>query len=247
VRQSSLQQVPHQRERQRHPYALVERAIALGWAAERVQVIDADWGHSGQDGQRPGLRARVAAVSLRRVGVRVAYEARRLARHTADWEALLDLAAVRGTRLAATAGVSDPRTPTERLLLGRRGMLREAEWHRLPLRRAAGRQRQIARGAYRPHRPTGLVRLADGRVVTDPDLQLQRSSALVFTRFAALGACQKGLRRWRDDGLRLPRRQTSGPEAGTVVWKPPTEAAISAIRQHPAYAGAGVYSKSAKG
>jgi DNA invertase Pin-like site-specific DNA recombinase len=105
VRQSSPHQVQHHRESQRNQYALVERAIALGWAAERVQVIDADLGHSGQDGQRPGFRELVAEVSLGRVGVILAYEASRLARNNADWYALLDLAALRGTLLADTEGV----------------------------------------------------------------------------------------------------------------------------------------------
>jgi DNA invertase Pin-like site-specific DNA recombinase len=243
VRQSSPHQVQHHRESQRNQYALVERAIALGWAAERVQVIDADLGQSGQDGRRLGFRELVAEVSLGRVGVILAYEASRLARNNADWYALLDLAALRGTLLADTEGVYDPRNHNDRLLLGLRGMLSEAELHLLQLRLAAGRQRQIERGAYRQHLPTGLVRLEDGRVVKDPDLQIQRTIALVFSRFAELGSCQKVLRRWRDDGLRLPRRQTSGPQAGTLVWKPPTEGALYAILHNPAYAGAFVYGR----
>jgi DNA invertase Pin-like site-specific DNA recombinase len=259
VRQSSPHQVQHHRESQRNQSALVERAIALGWAAERVQVIDADLGQSGQDGRRLGFRELVAEVSLGRFGVILAYEASRLARNNADWYALLDLAALRGTLLADTEGVYDPRNHNDRLLLGLRGMLSEAELHLLQLRLAAGRQlrlaagrqlrlaagrqRQIERGAYRQHEPTGLVRLEDGRVVKDPDLQSQRTIALVVSRFAELGSCQKVLRRWRDDGLRLPRRQTSGPQAGTLVWKPPTEGALYAILHNPAYAGAFVYGR----
>jgi DNA invertase Pin-like site-specific DNA recombinase len=180
----------------------------------------------------------VAEVSLGRVGGILAYEASRLARHNADWYALLDLAAVRGTLLADTAGSYDPRNHNDRLLLGLRGMLSEAELHLLQLRLAAGRARQIERGASRQHLPTGLLRLEDGRAVKDPDVQIQRSVALVFTRFAELGSCQKVLRRFRDDGLRLPRRQTSGPQVGAILWKPPTEAAIYAILHIPAYAGA---------
>lgn len=243
VRQSSPQQVQHHRESQRNQYALVERAVALGWPPERVQIIDADLGQSGQDGQRPGFRELVAEVSLGRVGLILAYEASRLARNNADWYALLDLAALRGTLLADTEGVYDPRSHNDRLLLGLRGMLSEAELHLLQLRLAAGRQRQIERGELRQHLPTGLVRLEDGRVVKDPDLQVQRTLALVFARFAELGSCQKVLRRFRDEGLRLPRRQTSGPEAGVLLWKAPSEHVIYEILHNPAYAGAFVYGR----
>ncbi len=105
VRQSSSKQVQHHQESQRNQYALVERAVALGWAPDRIQIIDTDLGHSGQDGQRPGFRELVAEVSLGRVGVILAYEASRLARNNADWYALLDLAALRGTLLADTEGI----------------------------------------------------------------------------------------------------------------------------------------------
>ena len=243
VRQSSPQQVQHHRESRRNQSALVERAVALGWPPDRVHLIDADLGQSGQDGQRPGFRELVAEVSLGRVGLILAYEASRLARNNADWYALLDLAALRGTLLADTEGVYDPRSHNDRLLLGLRGMLSEAELHLLQLRLAAGRQRQIERGDYRQHLPTGLIRLEDGRVVKDPDLQVQRTLALVFARFAELGSCQQVLRRFRDEGLRLPRRQTSGPEAGVLLWKPPSEHVIYEILHNPAYAGAFVYGR----
>ena len=115
--------------------------------------------------------------------------------------------------------------------------------HLLQLRLAAGRQRQIERGDYRQHLPTGLVRREDGGVAKDPDLQVQRTLALVFARFAELGSCQKVLRRFRDEGLRLPRRQTSGPEAGVLLWKPPSAHVLYEILHNPAYAGAFVYGR----
>jgi DNA invertase Pin-like site-specific DNA recombinase len=120
VRQSSPKQVQHNRESQRNQYALVERAVALGWRAERVQVIDADLGQSGQDGGRRGFQELVSEVPLGRVGVVLAYEASRLARSNADWYALLDLAAVVGTLIADADRVYDPRSYSDRLLLGLR-------------------------------------------------------------------------------------------------------------------------------
>jgi DNA invertase Pin-like site-specific DNA recombinase len=243
VRQSTPKQVHQHRESQQNQYALVQRALALGWVPERVRVIDTDQGSSGRDGQREGFRDLVAEVSLGRVGLVLAYEASRLARSNADWYALLDLAAVVGALIADADGVYDPRTYNDRLLLGLRGMLSEAELHWLQLRLEAGRMRQVERGAYRQHLPTGLVRLPDGRVVKDPDRQVRGMIALVFERFAALGSCQKVLRSLRADGLLLPRHQTSGLHAGRLLWKKPSDAALYDILRNPAYAGAFVYGR----
>src|SRR5215831_7053416 len=184
VRQSTPKQVQRHPESRRNQYALVERAVALGWPAERIHVIDADLGQSGQNRQRPGFQELVAEVSLRRVGLILAYEASRLARNNADWYTLLDLASVVGTLIADTEGVYDPRGYNDRLLLGLRGMLSEAELHLLQLRMEAGRLRQVEQGTYRQGLPTGLVRLEDGQVVKDPDQQVQRILTVVFERFA---------------------------------------------------------------
>ena len=243
VRQSTPRQVQRNRESQGNQYALVERAIALGWRPERVQVIDADLGSSGQDSGRRGFQELVAEVSLGRVGLILAYEASRLARRNADWYALLDLATVVGVLIGDVDGVYDPRSYNDRLLLGLRGMLSEAELHLLRLRLEAGRLRQVERGTYRQRVPTGLVRLPDGQVVKDPDLQVQRAIALVFAQFRTRGSCQKVLRALRDADARLPRRQTAGPEIGELLWRLPTEGAVYEILTNPAYAGAFVYGR----
>jgi DNA invertase Pin-like site-specific DNA recombinase len=243
VRQSTPKQVQQHQESQRNQYALVQRALNLGWSSTRIHVIDADLGHSGQDSQRLGFQELVAAVSLGKVGIILAYEASRLARNNTDWYTLLDLATVVGTLLADTEGVYDPRQYNDRLLLGLRGLLSEAELHVLHLRMATGRQRHIERGTYRQSLPTGLLRGRDGQVVKDPDLQIQHTLALVFTRFAALGSCQKVLRSLRDDGVLVPRRQHGGLHAGQVLWRKPSQAAIAEILHNPAYAGAFVYGR----
>jgi DNA invertase Pin-like site-specific DNA recombinase len=243
VRQSTLKQVHQHHEGRQNQYALVQRALALGWPSVRIRVIDTDLGHSGQDSQRPGFQALVAAVSLGRVGIILAYEASRLARNNADWYTLIDLATVVGTLLADTEGVYDPRQYNDRLLLGLRGLLSEAEFHLLRLRMEAGRQRQITRGTYRQHLPTGLVRVPHGAVVKDPDQQVQHTLDLVFARFATLGSCQKVLRSLRDDGICLPRRQPGGLQAGELLWRKPTQAALRESLHNPAYAGAFVYGR----
>jgi DNA invertase Pin-like site-specific DNA recombinase len=243
VRQSTLRQVQQHRESQTNQYALVERAQVLGWRPERIQVICADLGLSGQDSGRSGFQELVAEVSLGHVGIVLAYEASRLARNNADWYRLLDLAAVMGTLLADTDGVYDPRAYNDRLLLGLRGMFSEAELHLLQLRLEAGRMRQVERGDYQQQLPTGLLRLADGQVVKDSDVGVQHTLSLVFERFSALRSCQKVLRALRDEGICLPRRQTSGPAAGALLWKRPTADAVYEIVRNPAYAGAFVFGR----
>lgn len=243
IRQSTPKQVRVNRAGQANQYALVDRAIALGWARARVQVIDDDLGQSGRDSERPGFRALVSAVSLGQVGLVLAYEASRLARNNTDWYRLLDLAALVDTLIADVDGVFDPRLYHDRLLLGLQGMLSEAEWHFQRQRLDAGRQRQIAQGTYRQLLPTGLVRLDDGRVVKDPDLQVRHAIELVFARFATLGSCQKVLRALRDAGVLLPRRQTGGLHAGQLLWKRPNESALYEILTNPAYAGAFVFGR----
>ena len=243
VRQSTLKQVQQNQESRHNQYALVQRAIELGWLPERIHLIDCDLGQSGQDSQRPGFQSLVAAVSLGKVGLILAYEASRLARNNTDWYTLLDLATVVGVLIADTEGIYDPRDYNDRLLLGLRGLLSEAELHTLRLRMDAGRQRQIEQGRYQQHVPTGLVRLEDGSVSKTPDMQVQRTIDLVFARFTTLGSCQKVLRSLRDDGILLPRQQRGGPYAGQLVWRKPTQAALSEILHNPAYAGAFVYGR----
>ena len=243
VRQSSPKQVRENKAGQENQYALVERALALGWPRDRITVVDDDQGHSGQDGERAGFQELVSAVSLGQVGLILAFEASRLARSNAAWYTLLDLATMRGTLLADTESIFDPRHYNDRLLLGLRGMLSEAELHLLRLRLDAGRLRQVEQGTYRQLLPTGLVRLDDGRVVKDPDQQVQHAIELVLDRFATLGTCQRVLRSLRDDGIVLPRRQQAGLHAGQLLWRRPTEHALYEILRNPAYAGAFVYGR----
>jgi DNA invertase Pin-like site-specific DNA recombinase len=245
VRQSSQKQLYRHKESREYQYALSERAVALGWPEKLVRVIDSDMGLSGQSsGGREGFRELVSEVSLGHVGLVLCYEASRLARNNSDWYALLDLCALRGTLIADTDGVYDPTDYNDRMLLGLRGMMSEAELHLLRGRLDAGRIRQVERGTYRQILPTGLLRLEGGRVVKDPDARVQQAISLIFERFEKLGSAQKVLRSLRDDdGILLPRRQSGGPYAGQLLWKKPTDSAIYEILRNPAYAGAFVYGR----
>ena len=175
VRQSSPKQVAHNLESQQYQYRLQQRAQELGWPPEQVRVIDSDLGISAKEADgRSGFQELVAEVSLGHVGIVFGYEVSRLARNNRDWYLLLDLAAVFGTLIADNDGVYDPRSYNDRLLLGLKGTMSEAELHLLRQRLDAGRMNQVKRGAYRQRLPTGYLRLPDGSVVKDPDDQVPR-------------------------------------------------------------------------
>jgi DNA invertase Pin-like site-specific DNA recombinase len=244
VRQSTPQQVQKHLESQENQRALAQRALALGWSPGRVRVIDSDLGLSGQSTEgREGFRELTSEVSLGHAGIVLSYEASRLARNNADWYALLDLCALRGTLIADSDGVYDPADYNDRLLLGLRGMMSEAELHLLRLRMDAGKLRQIEKGTYRQGLPTGLVRLDDGRVVKHPDLHVRRAIELVFERFEELGTIPKVLKSLLEDGASLPRFRYGGPHHGELIWCRPTTTSIHGFLSNPAYAGAFVYGR----
>lgn len=244
VRQSTHKQVRDNHGSRENQYALLERAIELGWHEERVRIVDDDQGISAKNaGGREGFKELVGEVSLGYAGIVLAYEASRLARNNSDWYALLDVAAVRGTLIADSNGVYDPADHNDRLLLGLRGMMSEAEIHLFKLRLEAGRLRRVEQGTYRQSLPTGLVRLEDGQVVKNPDVHVRRTIKLVFERFEELGTAQKVMRSLKEDGLLLPRRQVAGLQAGELLWKLPSVDAVYGILHNPAYAGAFAYGR----
>lgn len=247
IRQSDPKQVRQHQESQRYQRALWERAQALGWHEERIKVFDADLGQSAaQSVAREDFKALAAEIALGHVGIVFGWEVSRLTRNNADWYQLLDLAALFGTLIADVEGIYDPRLYNDRLLLGLKGTMSEAELHMIRQRMAAGRLSKVQRGEYVQHLPTGLVRLADKRVVKDPDAQVRQSIELVFTQFDKLGSCQKVMRYLKQHDQLLPRRQTSGFHRGELVWKKPSAAAIYEILTNPAYAGAFVYGRRPK-
>lgn len=244
VRQSSAKQVAQNKESQDYQYRLRQRAVELGWPADRVRVIDSDLGRSGSDAAgRTGFQALVADVSLGQVGIVFGYEVSRLARNNQDWYRLLDLAAVFGTLIADSDGVYDPRHYNDRLLLGLKGTMSEAELHLLRQRLEAGRLNAVRRGAYRQTLPTGYVRLPDGTVALDPDDQVRHVIELMFRKFDELGSAGKVIRYLRQNQILLPRRQSAGPHAHELLWKVASESAVTEMLGNPAYAGAFAYGR----
>jgi DNA invertase Pin-like site-specific DNA recombinase len=244
IRQSTVKQVVENQASQENQRRMVERALALGWPASRIHVIDEDQGLSGRGSDyRHGYQRLVTEVSLAQVGIIIGYEVSRLARNNRDWYHLLDLATVFGTLIADHDGVYNPRMFNDRLLLGLKGTMSEVELHLLQQRLEAGRLRKVEQGTYRQILPTGLVRSTDGRVELEPDAEVRHCIELVLTKFAELGSCGQVLRTLRDNRIRLPRRQARGPEKGQIVWKEATHSAVYEIVRNPAYAGAFVYGR----
>jgi DNA invertase Pin-like site-specific DNA recombinase len=244
VRQSSLKQVYQNQESQRYQYRLQQRALELGWPKDRIRVIDRDLGLSGQEAEhRTGFQELVAEVSLGQVGIVFGYEVSRLARNNRDWYLLLDLAAMFGTLIADSDGLYDPRSYNDRLLLGLKGTMSEAELHLLHQRLAEGRLNQVKRGAYQQRLPTGYIRLPDGTAVKDPDDQVRHILELVFVKFEELGSVTRVIRYLRQHKILLPRRQNAGPQANQLLWKVASEAAVSDLLQNPTYAGVFAYGR----
>src|SRR3954469_5373160 len=188
VRQSTMQEVLEHQESTRLQYGLVDRAQALGWAADRVLVIDEDLGRSGtRADERTGFQRLVAEVSLDHVGLILGLDMSRLARSNKDWYQLLELCALFRTLIADLDGVYDPAQYNDRLLLGLKGTMSEAELHILKQRMHQGRLAKARRGELAIPVPTGYLRRPSGEVTFDPDEQVQTVVRLIFRQFAELG------------------------------------------------------------
>jgi len=244
LRQSSPKQVLHHRESALNQRALRERLLNLGWKKNQVTVVDEDQGMSGKHALgREGFQKLAADVGLGKVGILVGYEVSRLARNSVDWHRLLELCALFDTLIGDTDGIYNPRDFNDRLLLGLKGTMSEAELHSLCLRLSAGRLSKAKRGELVHHLPTGLLRTKEGEVILDPDTSVRERTALVFAKFFELGTVRKVLQCFAKNGLQLPRRQTSGLYAGQIVWKDPCGNTLHSILKNPAYAGAFAYGR----
>jgi len=244
VRQSTPQQLVRHQESTRLQYGLVERALAFGWAQQRVLVIDEDLGKSADQARgRPGFQRLVAEVSLAHVGMVFGLDISRLARSSRDWHHLLEVCALFGTLIGDLDGVYDPMDYNDRLLLGLKGTMFEAEGHVLKQRLLAGKRAKAQRGELGMQVPMGYLRRPAGDVVKDPDAQAQAVIALVFDQFARQTTVGGVLRYLVQHGLTLPYRSASGPTKGDLEWRRPTRCTLTNMLRHPMYAGAYVYGR----
>jgi DNA invertase Pin-like site-specific DNA recombinase len=244
VRQSTLWQVNEHQESTERQYRLQERALELGWPPTAIAVIDEDQGRSGSSSTaRPGFRRLVTEVSLGQVGMVLMLEASRLARNSSDWHQLIELCGLSHTLLADESTVYDPRDPNDRLLLGVKGTLSEAELFTLRTRLHEGRWNKARKGLLQFPLPVGYVRAPNGAWDLDPDQQVRERLAYVFEAFRRLGVARQVVRELKHSGLDLPTRVVSKDAYGTLVWKRPTLSAVVRILENPAYAGAYVYGR----
>jgi DNA invertase Pin-like site-specific DNA recombinase len=242
VRQSSSAQVEHNRESTARQYQLVERATTLGWPPGQVSVIDQDLGISGSGlTARSGFAQMTAEVALGRVGIVLGLEVSRLARNNADWYRLLDLCGATDTLIGDADGIYHPGLFNDRLVLGLKGTMSEAELHVLRARLNGGILNKAQRGELRRGLPIGLVfGDDDGVVLLDPDEAVRGAIQTIFDRFSEMGSARRVWLHFRAEGLLFPSRQNARAE---VQWIAPSYTKIHEVLTNPVYAGAYIYGR----
>lgn len=243
IRQSSLMQVlEHQQSTQRQ-YNLVALAQSLGWESAQIQVIDEDLGKSGKDTEnRSGFQRLAAQVSLGKVGAIVSLEVSRLARSSADWHRLLDLCALSDTLIIDDDGVYDPNDFNDRLVLGLKGTMSDAERHMMRLRLFGGKLHKAKKGTLRFPPPTGYV-FEGGTLCLDPDEQVTKAVRLLFERFRLAGSAYGVVHYFAQQGLLFPSRHAHKDAPEEVRWNQLTQARTLAILKKPVYTGAYVWGR----
>lgn len=239
VRQSSPRQVTENRESRELQYSLSRRAVAYGWHEDRVLIIDDDQGQSGRTAEnRMGFQRLLAEVGLNHVGLVLGIEMSRLARSCKDWYQLLELCAVFSALLADQDGLYDPSNYNDRLLLGLKGTMSEAELHILRCRMEQGKRNKAERGELFERLPMGYVFGPSREVLLDPDEQTRSLVRLIFEKFDELGTGRGVLMYFKRHKIRLPFHIYAGPNKGQIEWRLPSASTIYGMLKHPIYAGA---------
>jgi DNA invertase Pin-like site-specific DNA recombinase len=242
LRQSSAAQVENNRESTQRQYALAHHARELGWPENGISIIDADLGLSGSGAvARSGFAQLTADVALGRVGLVLGLEVSRLARNNADWHRLIELAGLTDTLIGDADGIYHPALFNDRLLLGLKGAMSEAELHVLRARLDGGIRNKATRGELRRGLPVGFVwGEAEGEVLFHPDEAVAHVIRTVFARFVEMGSVRRVWKWFRDEGLKFPRRLG---ESGDIRWSEPEYSAIYGVLSSPVYAGAYAYGR----
>jgi DNA invertase Pin-like site-specific DNA recombinase len=245
VRQSTLRQVVENTESKERQYALRQRAVALGWPAERIVVIDRDLGKSGAGAaDREGFKQLVAEVSLGHAGIVLGLEVSRLARNCTDWHQLLEICALTDTLILDQDGIYCPRDFNDRLLLGLKGTMSEAELHLISSRLHGGLLNQARRGDLKMRLPVGLVYDLKDEVRLDPDQRVQETFRVFFRTFERTASATATVKYFHREQLLFPRRLREGPNQGELVWGPLVHSQALRVLHSPRYAGAFAYGRS---
>lgn len=244
VRQSTLRQVKENLSSQARQYDLVQRALDLGWVRDQIVVVDQDQGQSGSSAKgREGFQQLVADVGMGSAGAVFSLEASRLARSCIDWYRLLEICSLSKTLVVDEESVYDPGNHNDRLLLGFKGTMSEAELHWLRSRLNGGRLKKAENGELRLDLPTGLVYNNAGKIVIDPDEAVQEAMQMLFDTFERAGSARAVVRHFRQHELRFPTRELRGPGKGELLWKHLPPGRVSSVLHNPLYAGAYVYGR----
>lgn len=244
VRQSTLRQVVENTESTQRQYALRDRAVALGWPLDRIVIVDSDLGQSGASAaDREGFQRLVTEVSLGHVGIVLGLEVSRLARNNTDWHRLLELCALSDTLILDEDGLYDPAHFNDRLLLGLKGTMSEAELHVIKARLRGGILSRAHRGELKQIVPVGFVHDARDCVILDPDAQVQAAVRLFFDTFRRTGSCLAVVKEFHAKELLFPRRLRSGPHKGELVWAELLHCRARQIIRNPRYTGAFVFGR----
>ena len=244
VRQSTMRQVFENTESTKRQYALRDRAVALGWPHDQILVVDGDLGHTATAaGDREGFEHVVTEVGMGRVGMVLGLEVSRLARNSSDWHRLLEICALTQTLILDEDGVYDPAHFNDRLLLGLKGQMSEAEIYVMKARLHGGILSKALRGELQVPLPTGLVYDTQKKVQLDPDKQVQESVTFLFTTFARTGSATATMKAFRKHEVRFPRRVQKGPQKGALIWEPLHHQRVLQVLHNPRYAGAFVWGR----
>jgi DNA invertase Pin-like site-specific DNA recombinase len=244
VRQSTIRQVFENSESTKRQYALRQRAVALGWPLERVHVIDSDLGQSGASAvDRKGFQKLVAETSMGRAGIVLGLEVSRLARNSTDWHRLLEICALSDTLILDEDGLYNPNAFNDRLLLGLKGAMSEAELHLMRARLRGGLLNKARRGELAIQLPVGFVYDSRGRVQMAPDRQVREAITLFFQTFRRLGSALAIVKFFREQGLSFPRRLRTGPGKGKLVWGNLVHSRALQLLHNPRYAGTFFYGR----
>ena len=244
IRQSTLRQVQENTESTMRQYALKERLITLGWSKENIKIIDSDLGISGTQVDRQGFKELVADVGAGEVGAVACIECSRLSRNSGDWSRLMEICALTKTLLIDADGIYDPNDFNDRILLGLKGTMSEAELHFIKARMVGGRLNKAKRGELMMPLPVGYVYDAIGRIVQDPNSEIRNAVHLLFDAFSRIGTARGTVVFFKNNGYNFPVDSGRGFHNKTELrWQPLTSCRVSSILHNPLYAGIYSYGK----